>query len=120
MNQLRSLLAEHASARLDHANAIGPADSRDANAAAIDRLMDWPEARHTQIDPRGPDGSDPLVGVSFRHSDLLVWRVYPRQVDGAKVSILPGGALLVETSLAPSRVNVSSRQSSPPGEKGVG
>ena len=31
-----------------------------------------------------------------------------------------GGALLVDTSLAPSRVNVSSRQSSPPGEKGVG
>jgi hypothetical protein len=31
-----------------------------------------------------------------------------------------GGALLVDTSLAPSRANVSSRQSSPPGEKGVG
>jgi hypothetical protein len=30
-----------------------------------------------------------------------------------------GGALLVDTSLAPSRVNVSSRQSSPSGEKGV-
>ena len=31
-----------------------------------------------------------------------------------------GGALLVDTSLAPSRVNVSPRRSSPPGEKGCG
>jgi hypothetical protein len=74
--------------------------------------------------------SDQLLGGRVlelaREVHGRAWRLTVRQTDGKDrrqvggFDLTLGGALLVDTSLAPSRVNVSSRQSSPPDENGVG
>jgi hypothetical protein len=61
----------------------------DSNVEALGRLIGWSERRQDDLQARGPDGRDPLVGVVERKSGVFVWRVYPRKGDGAKVTLLP-------------------------------
>ena len=61
----------------------------------------------------------PRVGSALQQAFLLSYRNRARRF-GVQLRHALSIRSLVDTSLAPSRVNVSSRQSSPPGEKGVG
>lgn len=90
MSDIASQLTEYTHHFLAHADTIVPASTRSANADVLRLLIGWSLEHEEHLEARGPDGRDPLAGVAERGSGILVWRVYPRRLDGAKVALLPG------------------------------
>jgi len=86
---LRELLASDLRAFLERAKAIGPSNSYDALEDACERLVDWTLSNSGVLVHRPSTGADPKVGVARGKKLPFVWRFYPRQDDGGKVTLLP-------------------------------
>ena len=57
---------------------------------ALSRLVAWSLAQGANIQTTPSSDKDHAVGVVLSGGSRLIWRVYPRQKDGAKITILPG------------------------------
>lgn len=102
MTELRRRLERDRDALVARAREIGAAGCEDSLREALDRLIGWTCARVGEFSYQPPQPStagnaaDKTVGVSRMRSTSLFWRAYPRQEDGAKVTLDPGRKLIVD------------------------
>lgn len=105
MTDLCHKLERDRDALVARAREIGPEGCDESVREALDRLIGWTCARVGEFAYQPPRPStagkpaDATVGVSRVSSINLFWRAYPRQEDGAKVTLDPGRKLIVDASL---------------------
>jgi hypothetical protein len=88
MDDLGSVLREHARRFREQRGSGLPKSTQDAADAGTDRLINWSIANAPELSARGPEGAEPAFGVTPAHGIATVWRIYPRQADGGKVTLL--------------------------------
>jgi len=88
MNDLGATLRDYAKRFQRERGSSQPSEIRDAADETIQRLIAWSVGNADALTDRGPEGKDPAFGVAPAGGIATVWRVYPRQADGGKVTIL--------------------------------
>ncbi|MBK6456504.1 MAG: hypothetical protein IPF87_10560 [Gemmatimonadetes bacterium] len=73
---------------------------------SIDRLLAWSVQHQMALDVRGPEGKDPAFGVTPSNKIATVWRIYPRQPEGGKVTLLSKAEHLLTSAERESVVGV--------------
>lgn len=112
MTELRRRLERDRDALVARAREIGPEGCEESVREALDRLIGWTCARAgaSSYPPPQPSTAgkpaDKTVGVSKMRSTNLFWRAYPRQEDGAKVTLDPGRKLIVDVRLREKIVDI--------------
>lgn len=56
-------------------------------AAILDQLVSWSQDRHGRVFPHEPRDQN-TIGFAIAGNGHVLWRVYPRMEDGAKISVL--------------------------------
>jgi hypothetical protein len=92
-------LEKDADAFLAHVRKAFPNVSHTPLEKSLRRLIDWSVACRPVVEHAVPDGSDPKLGASGGPFGLMVWRVFPRKEDGAKVALMPGSGRKIDDSL---------------------
>jgi hypothetical protein len=88
MHHLGNTLREHARRFRELRGSGLPKATRDAADQVLEHLIEWSVANASELSDRGPEGVDPAFGVAPSAGIATVWRVYPRQADGGKVTLL--------------------------------
>ena len=76
------------------AGEVSPALESVDFAGLVNALIDWSEKQKPALEQRH-NASRTTISYAIRENDVLVWRVAPRQKDGAKVEVLPRDSALL-------------------------